>query len=141
MEIKKNTLHYRPMTIHESEYFKPDEDLRKFLEEYEATNGRMYQHFSRSEVGIENSQLPPLRPKYYGRKQTNSLRIKRIVSRLTQAKLAAQTGTTRRTIINIENGQRAPSVYLAVAIAEALEVPVEEIFHLSPLAPVKPSKY
>jgi DNA-binding XRE family transcriptional regulator len=60
---------------------------------------------------------------------------------MTQTALAARTGSTRKAIARIENGQHEPSVYLAIAIAEALGVKVEDIFHLAPLTPVSPSKY
>jgi putative transcriptional regulator len=129
------------MGIFDSKYFKPDDELQEFLEEYEATNGRMYQGGNYDSKASYGPILPSLRPKYYGRKQSNSLRAKRNASLMTQAELATKTGTTKRTLIAIENGRRKPSVYLAIAIAEALETPVEEMFHLAPLTPVKPSKY
>lgn len=49
---------------------------------------------------------------------------------ITQAELAQRTGVSERTINAIEANRRAPSVYIALAIAEALDFPVENIFKL-----------
>lgn len=49
---------------------------------------------------------------------------------LTQAQLAQLAGVSRQTIISIERGDYAPSVYLALRIAAQLESTVEELFHL-----------
>jgi putative transcriptional regulator len=49
---------------------------------------------------------------------------------LTQSSLATRTGTTRQEISAIENGRREPSVYLALAVANVLEAPIEELFCL-----------
>lgn len=48
--------------------------------------------------------------------------------RITQAELAAQVGVSRQTIIAVEQGNYAPSVYLALRIARALGVTVEALF-------------
>ena len=47
---------------------------------------------------------------------------------LTQADLAAQIDVSRQTVISIEGGDYAPSVYLALKLAEVLETTVEELF-------------
>ena len=49
---------------------------------------------------------------------------------LTQEDLAAQVGTTRQTILAIEKGNYNPSVGLALALAAALGVTVEDLFQL-----------
>ena len=116
-----------------------DDELRGFLEEYEKTGGRMYQNTDKPPT--TNSSLPPLRPRYYGRKGINRLRQTRSHRLLTQASLATKTGTTKRTIGRIENQLLEPSVYLAIALAQALETNVEDIFHLPHLTPVPPSRY
>ena len=122
-------------------FFRPDPELKKFLEEYDATNGRMYQDHDNLDEPSPKGTLPPLRPKYYGRKTNHDLVSVRAQKAITQKELADRVGTTRRTIVAIEGDRRVPSVYLALAIAEALEVKVEDIFHLAPLKPVPPSKY
>jgi putative transcriptional regulator len=81
------------------------------------------------------------RPLYYGRRPVNRLFAVRNSRKMTQAALAKWTGSTRRTIRDIENQRRAPSVYLAVALAQALAVSVEDIFMLESLTPVPVSKH
>jgi putative transcriptional regulator len=49
-------------------------------------------------------------------------------TRLTQAQLGDLVGVTRQTINAIEGGDYAPSVYLALAIAAALDATVEDLF-------------
>ena len=49
---------------------------------------------------------------------------------LTQAALAEQVEVSRKTINTVENGIFVPSTLLALKIARALEVRVEEIFSL-----------
>ena len=56
------------------------------------------------------------------------MRRARLMAELTQAELAAGTGVTRQTIVAVEAGDYAPSVYLALAIAEQLHSTVEELF-------------
>lgn len=57
-----------------------------------------------------------------------TVRSARLRAELTQAQLAAQAGVSRQTIISIERGDYAPSVYLALAIAHILGSTVEELF-------------
>jgi putative transcriptional regulator len=56
------------------------------------------------------------------------VRVRRKERRITQAELAEQVGVTRQTIIAVEQGDYAPSVYLALRIARALDGSVEELF-------------
>jgi putative transcriptional regulator len=58
----------------------------------------------------------------------NAVRRARQLAELTQAELAAGAGVTRQTIVAVEAGDYAPSVYLALAIAERLGTTVEELF-------------
>lgn len=62
--------------------------------------------------------------------QTSSLKQVRKAAGYTQAQLAQLTGVSRQTIISTERGDYAPSVYLALRIAKALETTVEAIFSL-----------
>lgn len=62
--------------------------------------------------------------------QTSSLKQIRRSAGLTQAQLAQLTGVSRQTIIATERGDYAPSVYLALRIAQALGTTVEDIFSL-----------
>ena len=50
---------------------------------------------------------------------------------LTQEELAQKVGITRQTVISIEKGNYTPSVHLALKIASAFRVPVEEVFKIS----------
>lgn len=56
------------------------------------------------------------------------VRERRTERRFTQAELAEQVGVSRQTIIAVEQGDYAPSVYLALRIARALGGTVEELF-------------
>lgn len=49
---------------------------------------------------------------------------------LTQAQLAQAVSVSRQTIISIERGDYAPSVYLALRIARVLGTTVEALFPL-----------
>jgi putative transcriptional regulator len=60
----------------------------------------------------------------------NSVKELRARHNLTQEDLAARVGVTRQTIIAIEKGRFNPSVLLALKIARALQVTVEELFRL-----------
>lgn len=56
------------------------------------------------------------------------VRERRKLQRMTQAELAEQVGVSRQTVIAVEQGDYAPSVYLALKIARALGGTVEELF-------------
>lgn len=61
----------------------------------------------------------------------NRLRELRARHRWTQRDLAKKVGVTRQTIIAVEKGQYNPSVELALKIARAFQMPLEEIFWLA----------
>jgi len=56
------------------------------------------------------------------------LRELRLAAGLTQSALAERVEVTRQTIIAIEGGGYAPSVFLALKLARELEVSVEDVF-------------
>jgi len=60
----------------------------------------------------------------------NTLRVQRAKHDLTQEQLADLVGVTRKTINTLETGRFVPSTVLALKLATALGVPVEELFHL-----------
>ncbi|NUQ18463.1 MAG: helix-turn-helix transcriptional regulator [Sphingomonas sp.] len=47
---------------------------------------------------------------------------------MTQAALAELVGVSRKTINTVENGVFTPSATLAIKLAQALSVPVEQLF-------------
>jgi putative transcriptional regulator len=103
--------------------FPPDPELRRILAEYDRTAGRM-----------NETEAQKQRHDYkirYRAKLTNLATIRRR-SHLTQDDLAFKAGVSRQTISAIENGTNEPSVFLALAIAEALHVTVEDLFHTKP---------
>jgi putative transcriptional regulator len=58
----------------------------------------------------------------------NQLRDHRQRRQLTQQALAERVGVTRQTIIAVEQGKFVPSVRLALELARALELQLEELF-------------
>lgn len=58
----------------------------------------------------------------------NNLKQRRSELGLTQAELAERVGVTRKTVNTVENGIFTPSALLALKLAEALSVPVEQLF-------------
>jgi putative transcriptional regulator len=64
-------------------------------------------------------------------KLRNTLKVQRARMDWTQEELAHRIGVTRKTVNTIENGVFIPSTYLALKMARAFEVPVEDIFQLS----------
>ena len=58
----------------------------------------------------------------------NGVRAARTSTGLTQAELAEAVGVTRQTVVAVEAGDYAPSVYLALAIAQRLGGTVEGLF-------------
>ena len=50
------------------------------------------------------------------------------MTELTQAELAKEIDVSRQTVVSIEGGDYAPSVYLALKLAEVLDTTVEELF-------------
>jgi len=60
----------------------------------------------------------------------NNIREFREVHGLRQEDLAERTGVSRQTVISIEKGNYNPSIMLALKLARALDVRVEELFML-----------
>ena len=60
----------------------------------------------------------------------NKLKDRRAELGLTQAELAEMVGVTRKTVNTIENRVFAPSAVLAIKLAQALGLSVEELFWL-----------
>ena len=58
------------------------------------------------------------------------MRLHRARLDFTQAELAERTGITRKSINAIESGQMVPSTILALKLARALGLTVEELFSL-----------
>ena len=58
----------------------------------------------------------------------NRLRDRRSELGLTQAELAEKVGVTRKTVNTVENGVFTPSATLAIKLAAALGVSVEQLF-------------
>jgi len=59
----------------------------------------------------------------------NNLRQYRRQRGLTQQELATRVGVNRQTIVNIEGSRSLPSILLAYRLAQALTVPVTDLFH------------
>ncbi len=60
----------------------------------------------------------------------NDLKAKRAERGWTQAELAGRVGVSRKTINTVENNVFIPSTILALRLARALKVPVEQLFWL-----------
>ena len=58
----------------------------------------------------------------------NGLKERRSELGLTQAELAELVGVTRKTVNTVENGVFTPSTLLALKLASALGLPVEQLF-------------
>lgn len=58
----------------------------------------------------------------------NGLKDRRAELGLTQAELAEKVGVTRKTVNTVENGVFTPSAILALKLARALSVSVEQLF-------------
>ena len=58
----------------------------------------------------------------------NRIKSERERTGLTQAALAERVGVSRKTINTVENGVFTPSATLAIKLAEALELTVEQLF-------------
>jgi putative transcriptional regulator len=65
----------------------------------------------------------------------NRLREHRAHHRLTQAELAERVAVSRKTINTVENAVFVPSTVLALKLARALGVRVEDLFSLADEAP------
>ena len=60
----------------------------------------------------------------------NSLKQHRARCNLTQEALAEEVGVTRQTVIAIEKGRFNPSILVALRMARALGMSVDELFQL-----------
>jgi putative transcriptional regulator len=60
----------------------------------------------------------------------NRVRMQRVLAEVTQAELAERVGVSRQTIVSIEAGDYGPSVYLAIALADALDTTVDHLFRI-----------
>ena len=60
----------------------------------------------------------------------NQIKVYRAKNDLTQAELADRVGVTRKTINTVETGRFVPSTILALKLARAFGVTVEELFDL-----------
>jgi putative transcriptional regulator len=58
----------------------------------------------------------------------NCIKTRRTELGLTQAELAEAVGVTRKTVNTVENGVFTPSATLAIKLATALNVKVEQLF-------------
>lgn len=61
---------------------------------------------------------------------STTLKLQRALRGLTQAELAEMAGITRKSINAIEAGNMVPSTILALKLAKALGVTVEELFSI-----------
>ena len=59
-----------------------------------------------------------------------TMKVRRAMRDLTQADLAELTGVTRKSINAIETGRMVPSVLIALKLAQALGVSVEDLFFI-----------
>lgn len=62
---------------------------------------------------------------------SNTIRVQRAMRDLTQADLAERAGITRASVNAIEGGRMIPSIFLALKLARALGVSVDDLFRLS----------
>jgi len=60
----------------------------------------------------------------------NTLKVHRAMHDWTQEELARRVDVTRKTVNTVENGRYVPSVFLALKMARAFDVPVEQLFQL-----------
>lgn len=66
----------------------------------------------------------------------NRIKVYRAMHDWTQEDLARRVEVTRKTINTIENNKYVPSTYLALKIARAFGVSVEDLFQIDDDAPV-----
>ena len=60
----------------------------------------------------------------------NKIKVYRAINDWTQEELAQRVGVTRKTINTIENRVFTPSAFLAIKIARAFGVSVEDVFSI-----------
>lgn len=68
------------------------------------------------------------KPDAQGAERHSAVRHRRRDHGLSQAALAEAIGVSRQTVIAIEQGDYAPSVYLALRLAQVLGATVEDLF-------------
>lgn len=61
----------------------------------------------------------------------NRIKVERARHDLTQEQLADLVGVTRKTVNTVETGKFVPSTVLALKLARALHIRVEELFYLA----------
>jgi putative transcriptional regulator len=66
----------------------------------------------------------------------NRIAVLRAERRLSRAQLAAELGVNYQTVGYLERGEYAPSLDLAMRIAEHFELPIDAIFSRTPFAPM-----
>mgnify|MGYP001556897881 CR=1 FL=1 len=64
--------------------------------------------------------------------RNNIRKLRFFADEMTQAELAKLVGVTRQTIIAMEKEKYSPSLELAFKIAQAFDVPLEEVFSYQP---------
>lgn len=64
----------------------------------------------------------------------NDLAARRAARCWSQARLAAELGVSRQTVISIERGRFDPSLPLAFRIAATFECSIEDVFRSEPLS-------
>lgn len=64
------------------------------------------------------------------KKLKNQIKVYRAMNDWTQEELAQRVNVTRKTINTVENGKFIPSAYLALRIAKAFGVTVEDVFQI-----------
>ena len=69
-----------------------------------------------------------------GPTRLNKVRDFRKPAKFTQAELGSVAGVSRQSIVSIERGDYAPSVYLALRLAQALNTTVETLFPMDEFA-------
>ena len=88
-----------------------------------------HRHVVRHCCGAAPLRLPrAARPPRWLSGWPTSLKDRRTELGLTQAELAERVGVTRKTVNTVENGVFTPSATLAIKLAEALELSVEQLF-------------
>lgn len=70
----------------------------------------------------------PVRPEAGSDLAGERIKARRTVLGLSQQSLAAAADVSRQTVISMEQGNYAPSVYLALRVAAALDVAVEDLW-------------
>jgi len=71
----------------------------------------------------------PVRPEASDNVAAKRIKAKRNELGMSQQALAHTTNVSRQTIISMEQGNYAPSVYLALRVAAALQTTVEDLWN------------